>query len=398
MAKTGIEIRNTVNLSGKRTGVCRLFRGLFPLVILVFAPAQPHAAAEAERPGATDERAPIKALYMPLADHYAGVLAHSLFADEMTHAAYAVERMTNWYLLRAAFREGRADMAFIICPDALDMFAHKPDFRWVGLLHRDGNQLIANNDLADRMDLAESMVERLPDSGVADALRREIEQGHPVSVGLPHPRATHSVILYKYLRDHGLSLGMGRIHFGADVMAEEVVPHKSLFFLNREDHENIPSCTQQSLPWGAMAEQRGLGKIVWTSRDVLPWPGGHVECIVIASDKALREKPEAVKEVLRSIQRAGLVLEEAREEKGTLLHDLAGRLRHYMPEHTEAGIREALDPVHAAISYKRLIVDQNAIGSLREIMNLALEAGILDKPVDLEALALKTDEFPEAAQ
>ncbi len=36
-------------------------------------------------------------------------------------------------------------MAYIISPMAMDMFAQKPDFRWVSLMHRDGNALAIND-------------------------------------------------------------------------------------------------------------------------------------------------------------------------------------------------------------------------------------------------------------
>lgn len=61
---------------------------------------------------------PIKAIYIPLADHYAGIVAYEKYRAEMKAADYTIEQMKNWDLLRAYFRTGEVDLAFIICPMA----------------------------------------------------------------------------------------------------------------------------------------------------------------------------------------------------------------------------------------------------------------------------------------
>jgi len=87
----------------------------------------------------------IKAIYIPLADHYAGIVAYEKYRGQMQKADYQIERMKSWPLLRAYFMSGEVDMAYIISPMAMDMFARRPDFRWVSLLHRDGNALAIND-------------------------------------------------------------------------------------------------------------------------------------------------------------------------------------------------------------------------------------------------------------
>ena len=94
---------------------------------------------------------PIKAIYIPLADHYPGIVAYERYRDSMQRADYRIERMKSWPLLRACFMSGRADVAFIICPQAMDMYRERPDFRWVSLMHRDGNALAINGLLDERV-------------------------------------------------------------------------------------------------------------------------------------------------------------------------------------------------------------------------------------------------------
>ena len=84
-------------------------------------------------PSQAQEKQPIKAIYIPLADHYAGIVAYEKYRDEMKAADYTIERMKSWPLLRAYFMSGEVDLAYIICPMAMDMFREKPNFRWVSL-------------------------------------------------------------------------------------------------------------------------------------------------------------------------------------------------------------------------------------------------------------------------
>ena len=96
---------------------------------------------------ASGARKTIKAIYIPLADHYAGIVAYEKYRDQMQYADYQVEMIPGPALVRARFREEDADMAFNVCPMVMDMFAEKPDFRWVSLIHRDGNALAINEML-----------------------------------------------------------------------------------------------------------------------------------------------------------------------------------------------------------------------------------------------------------
>jgi len=75
-----------------------------------------------------NERETIKSLSIPLADHYAALVAYERYAF----------KMKNWDFFRSYFQSGEVDMAFVMNPLAMDMFNEKPHFRWVGLMHRDG--------------------------------------------------------------------------------------------------------------------------------------------------------------------------------------------------------------------------------------------------------------------
>ena len=122
------------------------------ILALVFAGTSPAVA-----------RTKIKALYIPLADHYAAaVVAHAKYRHEMKKCDYEVQMMKSWPSLRGKFTAGQADVAFIICPMAMDMFAMKGDLRFVSLVHRDGNALAVNDILLKKLTLAELVHQYIP--------------------------------------------------------------------------------------------------------------------------------------------------------------------------------------------------------------------------------------------
>ncbi len=327
---------------------------------------------------------PIRAAYIPLADHYAGIVAYEKYRGEMVHADYTIERMKSWPLLRAYFMSGEADVAFIICPQAMDMFRESPTFRWVSLMHRDGNALAINDLLNADVRLPSERLERKPDGKVADALVSAREKsGEPTECGVPHLHATHTVVLYKYLKDHGRTLGLGRGR-GRDVVAVEVPPPKSPSFIKKKNSRGVPASFEQSLPWADVVETKGFGHVAWYSKDVIPWPHGHVECIAIATDSCIKGKTAALKEVVHYIHRAGLDIEQARRAGGQAMDTIAAMIRKHIPEHNREAIVQSLRPDLDVINYTHLNVDK---AGLRKIMDLAVEGGILRRPIDIDAFA-----------
>ncbi len=333
---------------------------------------------------AGQDRQLIKAIYIPLADHYAGIIAYEKYRDEMKHADYQIERMKSWPLLRAYFMSGEVDMAYIICPQAMDMFNEKSNFRWVSLMHRDGNALAINGLLNAHVKLPHRRVDRKPNSKVADAFTiAKGDLGRPTECAVPHLHATHTVILYKYLKDHGKTLGLGT-GSDKDVIAIAVPPPKSPAFIKKNNSRGTPASFEQSLPWADVVETQGFGHVAWYSKDVLPWPNGHVECIAIATDNSIKKKHQALKEVIYYIHKAGMDIEAARKEGGQAMVAISTMIRKHVPEHNEEAIVQSLRPDLNVINYRHLNLDP---AGLKKIMDLAVEGGILKKPIDIKEFA-----------
>jgi len=106
----------------------------------------------------------------------------------MKYADFKLTQMKNWDLLRAYFRSGEVDMAFVMSPLAMDMFRKKPNFRWIGLMHRDGNALAVNDLIKERINLPKKRINRKPDAQVAKTLKELYKEDNssPTQIGMPH--------------------------------------------------------------------------------------------------------------------------------------------------------------------------------------------------------------------
>ena len=255
---------------------------------------------------ASDDKQPIKALYIPLADHYAALVAYERYKDEMKHADFEIIQMKNWDLLRTFFQQGDADMAYVMSPLAMDMYREKPHFKWIGLMHRDGNALAINKLIENRITLSEKRIDRKPTPELAVAINDIYkERNRPLKVGVPHVLSTHSVVLYRYLKDNNIDFSIDH-HKQAPVEVMTLAPPKAPAYIKGQSARAIPSAFEQSLPWADVVETGGFGKIAWYSKDVMKWPKGHVECIAVGTDEAIKSKYKAMQEVMEYIKIAGV--------------------------------------------------------------------------------------------
>jgi len=330
----------------------------------------------------------INSVGIPLADHYPAIIAYEKYKDKMQYADFKLKLLPGPELVRAYFRsKSDVDIAFNVSPMVMDMFAKKPDFRWVSLVHRDGNVLAINEPLNARVKLPLNKNKRLPDDKIANSLIFfKNELGNPIEFAIPSPLATHTTILYKYLKDHNKNMGFRRGE-DVDVLLRVVKPPKSPFFLKKQAARSQPAAFEQSLPWGEVVETNGFGYVGWYSKDVLQHKHGHVECIVIAKDSVIKNKRKALQEVINYIHKAGQDLEFARRVGGKEMDQIVNMIQKHIPAHNRSAIIESLRIDLNVINYRHMNVDHNAKSSFREIMELAYEAGFIKKKINIEELA-----------
>jgi NitT/TauT family transport system substrate-binding protein len=350
---------------------------IFPLLLIY--------SSSISRANSEIDKQLIRALYIPLADHYAALVAFERYRDKMIYADFRIEKMKNWDLLRAYFQTGDIDMAYAMSPLAIDMYNQNPHFKWIGLMHRDGSALAINDLLNKDVNLPIQRKDRKPDSAVARVLRSTYQKTKiATQIGMPHLLSTHSVVLYRYLKEHNLKMSLIPNVENAHVLAISLAPPKSPAFIRSKNNRVLPAAFEQSLPWADIVETGGFGKVAWYSKDVMPWPEGHVECIAIATNAAIANKFNAVKEVMYFIRLAGQDIEHARVKGGEELESIVKIVRKHIPAHTRLAIIASLDPVLRVINYQHLDIDKEG---LKLIMDLAVEAGILKKGVIIDSFS-----------
>lgn len=326
----------------------------------------------------------VHALYIPLADHYAALVVYERYAKDMKYADFKITQMKNWDLLRAYFQSGEADMAYVMSPLAMDMFSEKPHFKWIGLMHRDGNALAINELLNEKVSLEKNRIDRKPDAKVANALKEIYkETNEQISIAMPHLLSTHSVVLYRYLKENNTKIQFYK-DIDTEVLAISIAPPKAPAFLKINSARATPAAFEQSLPWADVVETGNFGYVAWYSKDVMPHKYGHVECITLATNNAIKNKRQAIKEVNHYIHKAGADIEKARKDGGKVLDEIVEIVRKHIPAHTKEAIIASLDLELNVINYKHLNVDKEG---LKQIMDYALEGGIIKNKIDISSFA-----------
>ncbi|EWH10939.1 hypothetical protein DS2_06596 [Catenovulum agarivorans DS-2] len=338
----------------------------------------------------SQQKQPIVALYIPLADHYAALVAYEKYREQMKFADFQIKQMQSWDLLRAYFYSEQADMAFVMSPLAMDMFLERANFRWIGLMHRDGNALAINDAVARKVRLATKRQQRKPTAELALALKElSHHQIRPLEIAVPHIKSTHSVVLYKFLSQYNVSVGFD-VHKNVDIRLVGIAPPKAPLHIKAQSNRGIAAAFQQSLPWADVVETGGFGHVAWYSKDVLQWPKGHVECITLAKDASILHKKDAVLEVKHFIQQAGADIELAKTEGGAALEQIVQIIQKHIPAHNRAAVVASLSPQLNAINYHDLELDK---AGLELVMKYAVRAGILSQPIDIEEFALEEGEY-----
>lgn len=81
---------------------------------------------------------------------------------------------------------------------------------------------------------------------MANALKQARKtRGRATEIGMPHLLVTHTVVLYRYLKEHGVTLSL-KAHHQADVLAIAVPPPKAPAFI--KDRNNQASLRRLNNP------------------------------------------------------------------------------------------------------------------------------------------------------
>ncbi|HEX4451810.1 MAG TPA: ABC transporter substrate-binding protein [Kofleriaceae bacterium] len=125
-------------------------------------------------------------------------------------------------------------------------------------------------------------------------------------------------------------------------------------------------------PYAAKAELDGTGRVLYYAKDI--WPH-FVSCVLVVRDELIAEHPEQVRDLVRGIADSGEWAERHRLDAARV----AAPYFHQDQKLVEFVLTEPPDRV----SYRQLTPSDD---DMREIMQYALAAGILRRPIELADL------------
>jgi NitT/TauT family transport system substrate-binding protein len=274
--------------------------------------------------------------YLPVSDHLLGMVSHCINRGRLR---IHLKRFLSWAGLAAALENGTLDAAFIMAPLALALRNRGVPIAYVMDAHHEGSAITVRRDLST------------------------CQPARWNRVGMPYAISTHRILLAGMLE-------VGPAPATAGITPQYRGPSYLVNALERRDIDAF-ACAE---PWNTKAEAEGSGRIVARSRDFLP---GHICCILVVREELIETRGEWVREYLKLLLSAYDFIAadwgRSAEIQARYTGVSADIIRHVLRE--------------GQISFEDIIPDRGRIESL---MHLALRAGILDRPCNLDRF-LRTD-------
>jgi len=251
---------------------------------------------------------------------------------------YDAQRFTDFPTVAESMKSGRLEATFMTVPLAMKLREQGLPVKIVYLGHRDGSTVMVRPDL----DV----------NGLADLRGRRF--------AIPSKYSNQYLVIRKLMNDHG-------------------VDPKSIDFVELPPPDMPTALAAKAIdayfvgePFPAKAELSGEGRVLYHVKDI--WPN-FISCALVVQERLIRERPNVVANLVRSIAESGEWAETHRMEAA---HVAAPYFRQ-----DEAVIRHVLTRPPDRVSY-RMLTPSDA--DLQLIHDMALETGMLSKPVSLSEL------------
>lgn len=275
-------------------------------------------------------------------------------------------KFTDWPTVKEALISKEVGGVFILAPMAMQLAADGVPIKIVYLGHRDGTAIVVGKDSEIR------------DFG---DLRGK-------TVAIPSRFANQNVLMHKMMAEWNMPPG--------SIELREVPPpeHPTALRAGAIDGYIVGE------PFAAKAEVDGFGRVLYHTKDI--WPE-FISCVLVVREDLIQDRRELIQELVDGIAKSGKWLDE----------DMAHRMdaadvtaEHYYFQPPEL-LRYVLSKPPDRVKYSNLAPLRD---DFEEIMELALEMGVLSRRVEfeeyaddsfsrsLEGMDWGIDELPEAEQ
>src|SRR5512145_343317 len=324
-----------------RSPITRWLVGIIAFIavlgILRFKPWKYGSSGETFSGPSNTTRQELKVGFLPVTCHLTCPVTD--FATRTSTAnRFESQRFTDFPTVVESVKGGRLDATFMIAPLAMKLREQGVPVKIVYLGHRDGSTVIVRKELA---------AQNLRD------LRGK-------TFAIPSKYSNQYLVIRKLMEDQGVK--PEEIRFvelpPPDMPGALAAAAIDAYFVGE--------------PHAAKAELDGSGRVLYHAKDI--WPH-FISCVLVVTDKLIKERQEVVKDLVRGIAESGEWAETHRLEAAKLVSP-------YFRQ-DEKLLRYVLTQPPDRVSYRQLTPEDD---EMQKIADMGLEAGILERHLDVREL------------
>lgn len=258
-------------------------------VILAFLVLSLASWGNKEESSAQNEVKTVKIGYLPITHALPLFIENDLSANDSKNFKVELVKFGSWTELSDAVNTGQVDGASMLIELAMKSKERGIDLKTVALGHRDGNVVVVSKDITQVADLKGK------------------------TFVIPHRLSTHNVLLYKMLKENGLT--------ASDLNIVELPPPEMPAALS----EGRISGYIVAEPFGAKSVATGKGKVLFESQDL--WKDS-VCCGLVLRNDFIKNNPTVAAEFVKEYVKAG----EKAESKDSEVLGIAAKYMKVEPD------------------------------------------------------------------
>ncbi|MFL6193442.1 MAG: ABC transporter substrate-binding protein [Thermoanaerobaculia bacterium] len=291
----------------------------------------------------TAQEEKFKVGFLPVTCHLTCPVSDWIRKNTEGQGLFEPVRFSGWPELKEAHISGQTPATFMLAPMAMALRQQGVPVKIVYLGHRDGSALMVRkeSDIHDFEDL----------------------RGKRVAV--PNRFSNQFLLIFKALKDRGMTID--------DINLVEMPPPDMPAALYAKAVDAIIS----GEPFMGQTELDGYGRVLYQAKEL--WPN-FISCVMVVNEGFLKEHPDKVQALVSGIAKSGLWLEGGMDHRMKAAVAVATQYYNQNPRL----LRFVLSKPPDRVTYGNLRL---AKGEFEHIAQLALEAGILKKPIAFEEYA-----------
>ena len=255
-----------------------------------------------------------------------------------TATRFESQRFTDFPTIVETLKSGRLEATFMIAPLAMKLREQGVPVKILYLGHRDGSTVMVHKTSA----------------------AKSLRDLRGKTFAIPSKYSNQNLVIHKLMEDQGVR--PEEIRFvempPPDMPGALAAKAIDAYFVGE--------------PHPARAELDGTGRVLYHAKDI--WPG-FISCVLVVTEKLIREQPAVVRDLVRGIAESG-------EWAETHRLDAAKVAAPYFRQ-DEKVVRYVLTQPPDRVSYRMLTPTDEEMNKIHE---MGLKAGILEKRIEMKDL------------